>query len=36
MRFLIDASLPCPDILQRLPGRLAIIDPARIRLHPAL
>ena len=32
---LVESLLRRPDILQRLPGRLAIIDPARIRLRPA-
>jgi predicted nuclease of predicted toxin-antitoxin system len=32
---LIEALLRQPDVLANLPGRLAIVEPGRVRLHPA-
>ena len=32
---LVEALLERTDVLERLPGRLAIVEPGRIRLRPA-
>ncbi|MBI4578076.1 MAG: DUF5615 family PIN-like protein [Planctomycetes bacterium] len=32
---MIEAFLGDPELIQRLPGRLAIVEPARVRLRPA-
>ena len=35
LRELAESLLGCPDILARVPGRLAIVEPGRVRLRPA-
>lgn len=32
---LVEALLNSPEVLERLPGRLAVVEPGRVRLRPA-